>query len=60
MRIATEEEPEDYGSVPQKNEAAAELGWNGAAALAANMILEQRVEIARKAAARRRGNEKNW
>ena len=37
MRIATEEEPEDYGSVPEKNEAAAEMGRKGAAARTANM-----------------------
>jgi general stress protein YciG len=54
MRIATGEEPEDYGSVPEKNEAAAEMGRKGAAARAANMTPERRAEIARKAA------EKRW
>ncbi|WP_210168136.1 RNA-binding protein, partial [Methylobacterium aquaticum] len=53
MRIATEEEPEDYGSAPEKNEAAAEMGRKGAAARAANMTPERRAEIARGAAKKR-------
>ncbi len=28
MRIATGEEPEDYGTAPAKNLAAQELGWS--------------------------------
>ena len=54
MRIATEEEPEDYGpEKPEKNEAAAAMGRKGAAARAAAMTPERRAEIARQAAARR-------
>lgn len=53
MRILTEEEPEDYGSVPEKNEAAAEMGRKGAAARSAAMTPERRAEIARKATATR-------
>ncbi|MFY9292273.1 MAG: RNA-binding protein [Methylorubrum rhodinum] len=56
MRIATEEEPEDYGPTkPEKNEAAAEMGRTGAAARSAAMTPERRAEIARKAAAKRWG-----
>lgn len=55
MRIATEEEPEDYGSIPEKNEAAAEMGRKGAAARAASMTPERRAEIARNAATKRWG-----
>lgn len=53
MRYVAEEKPEDYGSVPEKNEAAAEMGRKGAAARAANMTPERRAEIARAAAAKR-------
>lgn len=53
MRIATEEEPEDYGSVPEKNEAAAEMGRKGAAARSAGMTPERRAEIARGASKKR-------
>lgn len=53
MRIATEEEPEDYGSVPEKNEAAAEMGRKATAARAANMTPKRRAEITRAAAAKR-------
>lgn len=55
MQIATGETDEDYGSVPQKNEAAAEMGRKGAAARAASMTPEKRAEIARKAAKTRWG-----
>lgn len=51
MRIATGEEPEDYGSEkPEKNEAAAELGRKGGLARAAAMKPMARSEAARKAA----------
>jgi len=52
MRIATEEEPEDYGPAPEKNLSAAELGRRGGAARAKAMTPEKRAEIARKAAAK--------
>jgi hypothetical protein len=50
MRIATGEEPEDYGRPSIKNEAAASLGKLGGKARAASTTVEQRQEIARKAA----------
>jgi len=50
MRIATGEEPEDYGSSSAKNEAAVALGKKGGAARAKSMTPERRREIARKAA----------
>lgn len=54
MRIATEEEPEDYGPAkPEQNEAVVEMGRKGAAARSAAMTHERRAEIARKAAAKR-------
>lgn len=57
MRIATEEEPEDFGPErPKKNEAAAEMGRKGAAARAAKLSPQKRTEIARKAAAKRWGD----
>ena len=53
-QIATGETEEDFGpEQPEKNEAAAEMGRKGAAARAAAMTPERRVEIARKAAAKR-------
>ena len=56
MRIATVEKPEDYGSAPPKDEAAAAMGRKGAAARAANITPERRAEIARKAASKRWAN----
>ena len=53
MRIATEEEPEDYGSAPPKDEAAAAMGRKGGAARAKAITPEKRAEIASKAAAKR-------
>jgi hypothetical protein len=50
MRIATGEEPEDYGSKPEKNQAAAELGRMGGKARAAGLSAKKRKDIARKAA----------
>jgi hypothetical protein len=53
MRIATGEEPEDYGNAPKKNAAAQELGRNGGRKRAESMTPERRAEIAKKAAAKR-------
>jgi hypothetical protein len=53
MRIATGEEPEDYGNAPAKNQAASELGRAGGKKRAEGMTPERRVEIAKKAAAKR-------
>ena len=54
MRIATEEEPEDYGPAkPDKNEATAEMGRKGADVRSGAMTPERQAEIARKAAAKR-------
>jgi hypothetical protein len=50
MRIATGEETEDVDSVKS---AAAELGSRGGKARAVTMTPERRVEIAKKAAAKR-------
>ena len=51
MRIATEEEPEDYGPAkPAKDEAAVEAGRKGGDARAINMTPERRAEVARQAA----------
>jgi hypothetical protein len=50
MRIATGEEPEDYGPEDTKDQAAKELGRKGGAARAAKMTPERRAEIAKKAA----------
>jgi general stress protein YciG len=50
MRLATGEEPEDYGSKPGKNQAAAELGRKGGKAGAVSLTKKRRAEIARKAA----------
>ena len=56
MRIATGEEPEDYGPDPKsegKDPAAVALGRKGGKARAAGLSKRQRVEIARKAAGSR-------
>ncbi len=50
MRIATGEEPEDFGNKPAKNEAAADLGRLGGKARAKKLTDKQRTEIAKKAA----------
>lgn len=42
MRIATEEEPEDYSSAPEKSEAAAEVGRKGAAGRALHGLAQRR------------------
>lgn len=54
MRIATGEEPEDFGPEISKNQAAAELGKKGGAARAKSLTPERKAEIAKKAA------EKRW
>ena len=53
MRIATGEEPEDYGPEDDKDPAAKALGKKGGTARAAKMTPERRAEIAKKAAQRR-------
>ena len=56
MRIATGEEPEDYGHSPEsegKDPAAVALGRKGGKARAAGMSARKRKEIAKKAAATR-------
>lgn len=53
MRIATGEEPEDYGTAPAKNKAAQELGRKGGKKRAEGMTPERRAEIAKNAAASR-------
>lgn len=53
MRIATGEEPEDYGRSPEsegKDPAAVALGRKGGKARAEGMTAKRRKEIARKAA----------
>lgn len=50
MRIATGEEPEDYGNAPAKNQAAQELGRKGGKKRAESMTPERRAEIAKQAA----------
>jgi hypothetical protein len=53
MRIATGEEPEDYGTDPEsegKDPAAVALGRRGGKARAEGMSKKRRKEIARKAA----------
>ncbi len=50
MRIATGDEPEDFGNAPTKNQAAAELGRAGGKKCAEGMTPERRAEIAKKAA----------
>jgi hypothetical protein len=58
MRIATGEEPEDYGRTPEsegKDPAAVALGRKGGQARAATMSKKRRREIAQKAAKERWG-----
>ena len=50
MRIATSEEPEDYGDEPTMNQAAAKLGRKSGQARAKSMSAKRRKEIAKKAA----------
>jgi len=54
MRIATGEEPEDYGDAPAKRETTIESarkgGLKGGKARALKLTIEQRAEIARAAA----------
>ncbi|MGH6853559.1 MAG: RNA-binding protein, partial [Methylocella sp.] len=57
MRIATGEEPEDFGPKSEKNQAAAELGRIGGKKRAEGMTPERRAEIARGAAAKRWENK---
>ena len=52
-KIATGEEPEDYGSKPEKNQAAAELGRKGGKARAEGLSARRQKEIAKKAAGKR-------
>jgi hypothetical protein len=53
MRIATGEEPEDYGPEDTKDQAARALGKKGGAARAAKMTPARRAEIAKAAAQKR-------
>ena len=53
MRIATGDEPEDYGRDEGKNAAAVALGKKGGAARAKAMSPKRRSEIARMAATKR-------
>jgi hypothetical protein len=53
MKIATGEEPEDYGADDGKDKAAQSLGQRGGKARAAALSKKQRAEIAKKAAAAR-------
>lgn len=53
MRIATGEEPEDYGPETGKDKAAQELGRKGGKKRAESMTAERRTEIAKKAATKR-------
>jgi hypothetical protein len=53
-KIATGEEPEDYGSKPEKNQAAAELARKGGRARAQGLSAKRRIEIAKRAA------QKKW
>jgi hypothetical protein len=56
MRIATGEEPEDFGPADDgKDPAARAMGKKGGAARAKSLTAEQRQEIARKGAAKRWG-----
>jgi hypothetical protein len=59
MRIATGEEPEDYGQTPEsegKDPAAVALGRKGGQARAAGMSARKRWDIAKKAAKARWGD----
>lgn len=53
MRIATGEEPEDFGPETGKDKAAQALGKKGGAARAAKLSASQRKEIAERAASSR-------
>jgi hypothetical protein len=53
MRIATGEEPEDFGPDTGKSQAAVELGRIGGKKRAEGMTPERRAEIAKKAASKR-------
>jgi hypothetical protein len=53
MRIATGDEPEDYGPDTGKDSAAVALGSKGGKARAQAMSAKRRAEIAKKAAAKR-------
>jgi hypothetical protein len=53
MRIATGEEPENYGPETGKDKTAQELGRKGGKKRAESMTPERRAEIAKKAAAKR-------
>lgn len=53
MKIATGEEPEDYGAADRKDPAAKSLGQRGGKARAAALSKKRRAEIAKKAAATR-------
>jgi hypothetical protein len=53
MRIATGEEPEDYGPEDTKDQAAKALGKKGGEARAAKMTSERRSDIAKSAARKR-------
>ena len=57
MRIATGDEPEDYGPKDHKDQAARALGSKGGAARAKSMAPERRAEIGKKAAEKRWGKE---
>ena len=54
MKSATGEGPEDYGSEPGKNQAAAELARKGGRARAQGLSAKRRIEIAKRAA------QKKW
>ena len=53
MRIATGDEPEDFGPDDGKNKAAQELGRKGGQKRAEAMSAERRAEIAKEAAKKR-------
>ena len=56
MRIATGDEPENYGPTPEeqgKDPAASAMGKKGGAARAKSMTAERRSEIAKRAAKKR-------
>lgn len=59
MQIATGEAEEEFEADDGKDKAAQALGRKGGAARAASMTPERRAEIARKAAAKRWGAQKN-
>ena len=58
IRIATGDQPEDFGPDDGKDPAAKALGKKGGAARAAKMTPERRAEIAKTAAKKRWGNTK--